>query len=45
MTTQVEDAKGVLQGLETKLSDVRARHAGTQAKAMDGPPPRNRAFG
>jgi hypothetical protein len=27
----VEDAKGVLHGLETKLSDARARHAETQA--------------
>jgi hypothetical protein len=35
MTTQVEDAKGVLQGLETKLSDARARHAETQVKAME----------
>jgi chromosome segregation ATPase len=33
--TQVEDAKGVLQGLETKLSDARARHAETQAKAAE----------
>ena len=29
----VEDAKVVLQGLEGKLSDARARHAETQAKA------------
>jgi septal ring factor EnvC (AmiA/AmiB activator) len=35
MTTQVEDAKGVLQGLETKLFDARARHAETQVKAME----------
>jgi len=35
MTTQVEDAKGVLQGLETKLFDARARHAEMQAKAME----------
>ena len=35
MTTQVEDAKGVLQGLESKLSDARARHAETQVKAME----------
>jgi hypothetical protein len=35
MTTQVEDAKGVLQGLESKLSDARARHADTQAKAAE----------
>ena len=33
--TQVEDAKGVLQDLETKLSDARARHAETQVKAME----------
>ena len=31
----VEDAKVVLQGLEGKLSDARARHAETQAKAME----------
>jgi septal ring factor EnvC (AmiA/AmiB activator) len=35
MTTPVEDAKGVLQGLETKLSDARARHADTQARAAE----------
>lgn len=35
MTTQVEDAKGVLQGLESKLFDARARHAETQVKAME----------
>jgi septal ring factor EnvC (AmiA/AmiB activator) len=35
MTTQVEDAKGVLQGLETKLFDARARHAEMQAKAAE----------
>jgi hypothetical protein len=33
--THVEDAKGVLQGLETKLSDARARHAEMQVKAME----------
>jgi hypothetical protein len=31
----VEDAKVVLQGLETRLSDARARHAETQAKAAE----------
>ena len=31
----VEDAKSVLHGLETKLSDARARHADTQAKAAE----------
>jgi hypothetical protein len=31
----VEDAKGVLQGLEGKLADARARHADTQAKAAE----------
>jgi hypothetical protein len=35
MTTQTEDAKVVLQGLETKLSDARMRHAETQARAME----------
>jgi len=35
MTTQVEDAKDVLQGLETKLFDARARQAETQAKAAE----------
>jgi hypothetical protein len=30
----VEDAKVVLQGLETRLSDARATHAETQAKAL-----------
>ena len=30
----VEDAKVVLQGLEGKFSDARARHAETQAKAL-----------
>jgi hypothetical protein len=34
MTTQVEAAKGVLRGL-AKLFDARARHAETQAKAME----------
>ena len=33
--TQIEDAKGVLQGLETKLSDARMRLADTQAKAAE----------
>jgi hypothetical protein len=33
--TQVEDAKGVLQGLESKLFDARARHADTQARAAE----------
>ena len=31
----VEDAKGVLRDLEGKISDARARHAETQAKAME----------
>jgi hypothetical protein len=35
MTTQVEDAKGVLASLENKLTDARARHADTQAKAAE----------
>jgi hypothetical protein len=35
MTTQVEDAKGMLQGLATKLFDARMRHADTQAKAAE----------
>ena len=32
---QVEDTKGVLRGLETKLSDARMRLADTQAKAAE----------
>jgi hypothetical protein len=31
----VEEAKVVLQGLEGKLTDARARHAETQAKAAE----------